>query len=513
MNERMIGRRTSLDALAMVRRLLVLSALLTTALALPTAASAAPPPVGHVWVIVLENTSYGESFGPDAKAPYFSRDLPAQGALLTQYFAVTHLSLGNYISMISGQPSNPQTQADCLIYTNFVGGVDVGDGVLAGTGCVYPAKTRTLADQLRAKGLTTRGYMQDMDNGPGTGSGNDTCRHPKLDGSDDMQKAEVGDQYATRHNPFMYFRSQIDDQARCDAENVDLDVLPADLASVERTPNFSFITPNLCDDGHDEPTCVDGRPGGLVAADAFLQRVVPGILASPAFQKDGLLLVTFDEAEAAGGGADSASCCNQPTGPNTPTPGGAPTPGPGGGRVGAIALSRFVTPGTTSTVPYNHYSFLRSMEETFGIAEHLGYANQLNLATFGEDVYSNRAGTTQLPLPGKTPPQQSEPVTPICTSTTVGRTPGRTLRRGQLIRSVVVSDPIGGRRTVEVGTAHGARLTVRQTAGGRTRTLARDKRVRACRQYSLRLSLPQTGKLAVTASLPAGRERRAFRYR
>jgi len=491
----------------MLRRLTVLAALACTCTApLIASASAAPPPIGHVWVVVLENTSYAESFGPDAKAPYFSRDLPAQGALLTQYHGTTHFSLGNYVAMLSGQPSNPETQADCLNYSDFKGGADVGNGVLAGTGCVYPASVRTLADQLRAKGLTNKGYLQDMANGPGR----DTCRHPALNRSDDTQSAKVGDQYATRHNPYMYFHSQIDAQAQCDRENVDLSRLAEDLKSEATTPSFSFVTPNLCDDGHDEPTCVDGRPGGLVAADAFLQRTIPGIMASPAFQKDGLILLTFDEAEASGTNADSSSCCNQPAGPNTPSPGGVLTPGPGGGRIGAIALSRFVKPGTTSTVPYNHYSLLRSLEETFGISEHLGYANELNLATFGDDVYSSRPGTTKLPLPGMTPPVQSPPVVPTCGTTTVKR---RRIIKGDLVQSVVVSDPISGNRFVQVRMAHGARLTVRQVAGGKTRTLAKRVRVRACRQYRYRLRLPGTGRLQITASVPTGAEKRTTRYR
>ena len=67
--------------------LVVVLALLVAA---PAAAGAAPPPIKHVWVIVLENTSYAESFGPTSKAPYFSRDLPAQGALLTQYYGTAH---------------------------------------------------------------------------------------------------------------------------------------------------------------------------------------------------------------------------------------------------------------------------------------------------------------------------------------------------------------------------------------------------------------------------------------
>ncbi len=501
----------------MLRRLPVLAALACAGAALPPAtASAAPPPIGHVWVVVLENTSYAESFGPDAKAPYFSRDLPGQGALLTQYHGTTHFSLGNYIAMLSGQPSNVETQADCLRYSEFSGGADVGNGVLAGTGCVYPASVGTLADQLREKGLTNKGYLQDMANGPAR----DSCRHPALNAADDTQSAEVGDQYATRHNPYMYFHSQIDAQAQCDRENVDLSRLAEDLKSEATTPSFSFVSPNLCDDGHDEPTCVDGRPGGLVAADAFLQRTIPGIMASPAFQKDGLILVTFDEAEASGTNADSSSCCSQPTGPNTPSPGGILTPGPGGGRIGAIALSRFVKPGTTSTVPYNHYSLLRSLEETFGISEHLGYANQLNLATFGDDVYSSRPGTTKLPLPGMTPPVQSPPVqlpavqrapvVPPCGTTAVKR--GR-ITKGDLIQSVVVSDPINGNRFVQVRMAHGARLTVRQVAGGKTRTLAKRVRVRACRQYRYRLRLPGTGRLQIAASIPTGAEKRTTRYR
>jgi hypothetical protein len=62
----------------------------------------------------------------------------------------------------------------------------------------------------------------------------------------------ASDEYATRHNPFAYFHSTIDDLANCDAHVVSLQTnLATDLQSVATTPNFSFITPNLCDDGHD----------------------------------------------------------------------------------------------------------------------------------------------------------------------------------------------------------------------------------------------------------------------
>src|SRR5262249_22066437 len=162
-------------------------------------------------------------------------------------------------------------------------------------------------------------------------------------------------------DPFMYFHSIIDEPS-CADHVVDLAALAPDLADAATTPNLVFITPDLCDDGHDAP-CVDGRPGGLTSADAFLQVVVPEILASAAYQQDGLLVITSDEAEV-GDPASAAACCGEVPGPNSPLPG---IEGPGGGRVGAVVLSRFVEPGTTNHTPYNHYALLRTIEDVFGL--------------------------------------------------------------------------------------------------------------------------------------------------
>jgi len=81
---------------------------------------------------------------------------------------------------------------------------------------------------------------------------------------------------------------------------------------------------------------------------------------------------------------DASSCCGQRPGPNTPKPG---VNGPGGGRTGAILLSRFIKPGTVSRVPYNHYSLLRTVEDIFGVP-HLLYAGRKGLASFGKDVFT-----------------------------------------------------------------------------------------------------------------------------
>jgi phospholipase C len=356
-----------------MRRLLplLLAALLCAAAVAPAGASAAPPPIKHVFVIVLENKGFDETFGPSSPAPYLSQTLTSQGQLLRQYYGIGHASLDNYIAMVSGQAPNIVTQADCPFYTDFRPGVIGSNGQAIGQGCVYPATVPTIADQLTSAGLTWKGYMQDMKT---------ACRHPAPNSFDTTQQAKVGDEYAARHNPFVYFHSVLDSGA-CAANDVDLSQLDTDLGSSSTTPSLAFITPDLCEDGHDSP-CVDGRPGGLVSADAWLKQWVPKILGSAAFKQDGILIITFDESD--GPQSDSSACCGEGPGPNTPLPGIA---GLGGGRVGALVISPFVRGNTWSTTPYNHYSLLASLEDLFRLP-FLGYAATPGLNRFGLDVYN-----------------------------------------------------------------------------------------------------------------------------
>jgi hypothetical protein len=221
----------------------------------------------------------------------------------------------------------------------------------------------------------------------------------------------------------MYFHSIIDSPA-CNTNVVRLDELSTDLGSVATTPNFVFITPNLCNDGHDGDGtgasgkgCVNGQPGGLASADGFLSTWVPKILASAAYQRDGLLIITLDEGNyskvsstnpSTGQAAVSLTfvgqhCCNQQIGPNVTRPytnnlANTPTlvenimyEGFGGDNVGAVLISPFVKHGSTSSTPYNHYSLLKSLEDIFQLEGHLGYAadnpaNGYKLATIGDDA-------------------------------------------------------------------------------------------------------------------------------
>lgn len=339
-------------------------------------AARALPPIRHVFVIMLENQGYDTTFGPRTRAPYLAHTLARAGALLRQYYGIGHLSLDNYIAMISGIAPNPATQKDCGRYVEFVQTGTAG-GQPIGTGCVYPASIETIGNQLDARHLTWKAYMEDM--GRNSKREPAACGHPVIGTRDRTQHATATDQYAAKHDPFVYFHAVIDDSTACRAHVVPLAALVRALRAPSTTPNYAFITPSLCHDGHDRP-CVDGEPGGLVSADAFLRRWVPRITRSPAFRAGGLLIVTFDEALS----IDATSCCDEQPGPSAARPG---INGPGGGRIGAVVVSPFIAPGTVSDVPYNHYAFLRTVEDLFGLP-HLGEAARDGLATFGGDVFT-----------------------------------------------------------------------------------------------------------------------------
>ena len=333
-----------------------------------------------MFVVVLENQDYAATFGPRTRAPYLADTLARAGVLLRRYYGTAHNSLPNYVAMVSGIAPNSATQADCAVYEAFVETGTAPDGQPVGRGCVYPAQVATVANQLDARSLTWKAYLEDMGNDPRREA--PTCGHVPIGAPDVTQRAEARDQYAARHDPFVYFHAIID-SASCRTNVVPLAGLEADLAAAARTPNLVFIVPNLCHDGHDERCARGEQPGGMGAADRFLSRLVPRITRAPAFA-DGLLIVTFDEA----GEDDASACCDEPAGPNTDRPG---ISGPGGGRTGAVLLSPFIKAGTVSDVPYNHYSLLKSIEQIFALP-YLGYAGRPGLAAFGADVYGAPAG-------------------------------------------------------------------------------------------------------------------------
>jgi hypothetical protein len=324
------------------------------------------PAIKHVFVIMLSQQPYAAAFGPESKAGYLAHTLERSGELLVRYDAVAHEQLANELALVSGQGPTEETALNCPAFADIAPATPAADEQLLGHGCVYPASTRTLAGQLTAKHLSWRAYVQSAQE---TGASTAACSHPAPGAADPSAAAGSGAS-ATYSDPFVYFHSIIDTPA-CAGEDVQLSRLHADLTSASSTPSFSYIAPDRCDDGNPTP-CSPGAPAGMGPADAFLSKVVPEIIASPAYKQSGLLVITVDEAPSSGEFADSSSCCGQPRFPNLAAAASSPSPR-GGGTVGALLLSPFVKAGSTNQEPFNHFSLLRTVEDLFGLA-HIGYA-------------------------------------------------------------------------------------------------------------------------------------------
>jgi phosphatidylinositol-3-phosphatase len=193
-----------------------------------------------------------------------------------------------------------------------------------------------------------------------------SCVHPEPNSPDQP----TADGYAARQNPFVYFHSLLD-LGDCAINDLPLEALQHDLGKAGSTANYSFIAPDLCDAGVSSQ-CPAGAPAGPAAADAFLSSWVPKILSSPAYKKDGLLIISFSE-------------LNPPE-----AEAGAP-PATASNKVGALLLSPFVAPGSTDAAPYDPYSLLRSTEDLFGLT-HLGKADGAKVRSFAPALLGENSG-------------------------------------------------------------------------------------------------------------------------
>ena len=285
--------------------------------AVPPAATAVPA-ISHAFVIIEENTNFSDVFGARAsEAPYLN-SLADAHVRHDAYYATSHVSLGNYISMVSGQVPQPLDHFDCPTYA----------------ACVRPGPT--IGAQLDGAGKTWRGYFETM---PAP------CTRPT--GATDTNQTG----YATRHNPFVYFSEIVNDAAYCADRDVPYETSFAPDLSGGSPRNLSFIVPNTCNDGHDA-ACA-GTQTQIQVLDGWLAANVPPILSYVNAHPDSALIITFDEAS----NSDTSGCCNQ-----------LPT-AQGGGHVGFVlvapALERAA--GYRSTVAGNHYSLLRTLEDGFGL--------------------------------------------------------------------------------------------------------------------------------------------------
>ncbi|HEY3229490.1 MAG TPA: alkaline phosphatase family protein [Roseiflexaceae bacterium] len=173
-----------------------------------------------------------------------------------------------------------------------------------------------ITDQLEAAGKSWKAYMESMPS-------------PCFVG-------DSGSLYRQKHNPFIYFDNIRNNPARCN-NIVPFSQFDIDLQA-NALPDYVWITPNMCNDIHDCP---------LSTGDAWLQTWVTKILNSPAWQQDGVLFLTFDESRS----SDTTGCCVYAM----------------GGHILTLVISPLGKPAYQSTVDYDHYSLLRTIEEAWSL--------------------------------------------------------------------------------------------------------------------------------------------------
>jgi acid phosphatase len=250
------------------------------------------PAFKHVFVVMEENNNYASVIGNSAM-PYLN-SLASKYGLATQYYADTHPSIGNYFMLTTGQ-----------IITNN----DSFTGKVTADNVVRHLLTAGKTWKAYEESLPSVGYIQ-----PDTGN------------------------YARRHCPLSYMSDVVNSSTQ-KLNLVPFTEFASDVAS-GHFANYSFITPNLCNDAH---SC------SLATADAWLKKNIAPLIASATFRDGGLLLILFDE---------SANDNSH-----------------GGGRVAWLAISpQYSKIGYKSTKFYEHADTLRLMLQGLGVTTYPGKA-------------------------------------------------------------------------------------------------------------------------------------------
>jgi phosphatidylinositol-3-phosphatase len=289
----------------MIRKAAVLG-LLAAALAGPVCAQEGKVPTGipyldHVFVIMMENHGYNQVIGnPDTP---FADSYAKSANSATNYFAVAHPSLTNYLEVVGGSnfgvhsdnnpdwhnatctnnlasatantdnPSSPNVcpvygtgtdaatpAVDCTNETQCAPGSNAGENNIDGVKSIPAAKNivgKSIADQLVAAGLTWKTYQESL---PASGADGVNFSDGFFTDTSNIlavlpnEKQGLLKLYAAKHNPFVYFRSvQEGQRAELSLKRVTGfqgdDGLFEDLSS-GRVPHFSFIAPNQCNDQH-----------------------------------------------------------------------------------------------------------------------------------------------------------------------------------------------------------------------------------------------------------------------
>ncbi|HEX6933734.1 MAG TPA: alkaline phosphatase family protein [Streptosporangiaceae bacterium] len=307
--------------------------------AAPTAAGAAAatenvPALGHVFLIIGENTTYSHLTATNA--PFLLTSVKPRAAWLTNYYAATHWSQANYVALVTGQFTRCEQQ----------------DG-----GVACHQNVDNLYHQLDQAKLTWKVWLEAGAAKCDTGSGG-TCTSDT--------PCPLAGFYTTGNPPILFDNiegpggvwSATTPSRECLANDVPAGTDDAGMATFNDAlatgdvARFNMVIPNGCDDGESNCKPVNNR---YTQFDNFLAQEVPQIEASPAFGKNGVIIIVYDEDERAGGVAAKNGLGS-------------------GGHVVCAILSPMAVPGSYGQ-KYYHYSLLRTLEDGFGLGNYLGDAN------------------------------------------------------------------------------------------------------------------------------------------
>jgi acid phosphatase len=289
------------------------AAVLATSFAPPAPARAATTPkYDHIYLVVMENHSYSQIVG-SSSAPYINKTLIANNAVATNYSNARDLSVYNYMALTAGQTfygTGANTVYD---------GCTPGGPVSNSRSCNINGP-KNIVTEIGQSGRTWRAYEETMpapcSNGASYGS------------------TSTGGRYAAKHDPFPYFQDIRTNPTLC--KNYEPYTRLATDLSNNTVPNFAFVTPNLCSDGHD--TCGGSAVGH---SDQFLSKSLPAIFNSSSWKtSNSLLILTWDE----GSGTSSK-------------------------HVLWVGIRSQNSRGhVSSATAWNHYSTLRTIEDSWSLA-------------------------------------------------------------------------------------------------------------------------------------------------
>jgi len=363
------------------------------------------PHLNHVYVIMMENHGYSQILN-NSNARFINQ-LARTANLATNYFAVAHPSLTNYLEIVGGSNFGIHTDNypdwhnnGCI--TNLASGIPATDNPssplicpIAGVGTdaatpaidttnetqgppgtinidgvqSIPAATnivgKTIADQLAARGLHWKSYQEGL---PASGAANVNFSDGYYDNNTDFSKilpaltppltsAGIVALYAAKHNPFVYFKNQ---QGTAGYANmVDFDGplgLYADLQNSATQPSFSFIAPNQCNDQHGR-----GNAGPFCNFDPTDNGTQAGLNPALIYRGDVTVQKIVNAIHGSPGWHVGKNAIvvvwdenDYSTVPET-------------NKVMLIVDTNYGTGGKRSAVQYTHFSLLKTLEAAFGL--------------------------------------------------------------------------------------------------------------------------------------------------